>query len=65
MADRGYAIVYEINPFFYMLEVVRRPMLGDIPGIHYYYVAVGLAVLTFVAGVALQVKERREIVYKL
>lgn len=65
MADRGYAIVFEINPFFYMLEVVRRPMLGGLPSVRYYCVALGIAALTFAAGVALQVKERKEIVYKL
>ena len=65
IADRGYAIVYEINPFFYMLEVVRRPMLGSAPEIRYYLVAIVLSFLVFTAGVSVQVRNRKSIAFLL
>lgn len=28
--EKGAAIIYQVNPFYYMIEVVRRPMLGEV-----------------------------------
>lgn len=65
LADKGYAIVYQINPFYYMLEVVRRPMLGTIPSATCYLVASLIAITFFVVGVFVQMRTRKEIAYML
>lgn len=65
LADRGYAIAYEINPFYYMLEVVRKPMLGAIPDARCYLIAVVIAVAVFLLGIRTQVRYRHKIVYLL
>ena len=65
LSDKGYSLVYKINPFYYMLEVVRRPMLGSVPSLTCYLVAVGIAAVFFAAGVYVQMRTRREIAYML
>lgn len=65
LAERGYAFVYELNPFYYMLEVVRGPMLGNIPNMHSYLIAIVMALAVFCAGVLVQEKQKEKIVYLL
>lgn len=65
LADRGYALVYEVNPFFYMLEIVRRPMLGAVPELHYYPLAILITLISFFAGAYVQVRFCKKIVYML
>ena len=37
LAERGGELIYKLNPFFYMLEIVRLPMLGNpLPSISTY-----------------------------
>lgn len=63
---RGYAIVYEVNPFYYMLEIVRRPMLGNgLPDVQTYIIAVLLAVSIFIAGVIVQMRANQKIAFML
>ena len=40
LADRGLSFVYAFNPFYYVLELVRQPILtGDLPSLQMYLVA--------------------------
>lgn len=66
LAAKGFAIIYEINPFYYMLEIVRRPMLGDsLPDIGVYIVACVIAFSAFVAGIAILMHAKKKIAFKL
>lgn len=65
LADRGFSYVYEINPFYYMLEVVRRPMLGSMPSLRCYLVAIAIAVTVLILGIVVQIRSRKKIVYML
>lgn len=65
LSDKGYSIVYKINPFYYMLEVVRRPMLGSVPNLTCYLTATVIAAAVFFTGVYVQMRTRREIAYML
>jgi len=66
LADKGYPIVYEINPFYYMLEVVRKPMLGQaLPDAKTYAIAITLTAVTFFFGVLVQLKAKKEVAYML
>ena len=66
IADRGYSLIYLVNPFYYMLEIVKKPMLGgDLPSIKCYFVSIILALIVFAAGIFVQMKNKKEIVYML
>lgn len=66
LADRGYSMVYLVNPFYYMLEIVRKPMMGEaLPSIECYLISIALTVVVFVAGVSVQMKNSKEIAYML
>ncbi|SDA79162.1 ABC-2 type transport system permease protein [Butyrivibrio sp. INlla18] len=64
--EKGYSIIYEMNPFYYMIEVVRRPMLGvELPDIRCYIVASVMSVIICLIGISMQVKYRNKIVFQL
>lgn len=65
MADKGFSIVYEINPFYYMLEIVRTPMMGSIPPIKYYLIALIITLVVFIIGLVVQMAAKKEIAYIL
>lgn len=66
LQQKGYSIVYEINPFYYMLEIVRRPMFGEeLPGLRTYVIALVMMLIVLVSGIYIQVKQRKQIVYLL
>lgn len=66
MAARGFSIVYEINPFYYMLEIVRRPMLGkSLPDLRCYTISILITAVVFIVGVVVQMRAKKEIVYML
>ncbi len=64
--EKGFSMVYKINPFYYMIEVVRRPMLGEeLPNIQCYLIAIFITVITVLVGIRLQVKYRNKIVFQM
>lgn len=66
LAEKGFAWIYELNPFYYILEIVRRPMLGrELPTAKTYIVAILLAVSAFLMGIWIMMKEKKEIAFKL
>lgn len=66
LAEKGFSILYEINPFYYILEVVRAPMLGNgLPDLRTYLIALALAVGVFLLGTHVLMKKRREVVFLL
>lgn len=66
LADKGYSIVYEINPFYYIIEIIKKPMTGDgLPSVQVYLIAVSISVLLFVIGACAVNKMGRNIVFKL
>lgn len=66
LAQKGFSILYEINPFYYILEVVRAPMLGKAPlDLQTYLVAGALAIAMFLVGTYVLMKKRKQIVFLL
>ena len=47
MDEKGYSIVYKINPFYYFIDVVRAPALGVNIGSAVYYLIILLCVVIF------------------
>jgi ABC-type polysaccharide/polyol phosphate export permease len=39
------AALVDFNPFFYFLELIRTPLLGDVPPLSVWAVALGLTVI--------------------
>jgi len=66
LAQKGFEILYRVNPFYYIIEVVRGPMLGvELPSTGTYLIAAAFAVLVFLLGTYVLMKKRKEIVFLL
>lgn len=66
LASKGFAFVYTINPFYYMLEVVRRPMMGlALPDLKTYIIASVLMLLSIISGVVVVMRAKKTVAYKL
>lgn len=66
LAEKGLSIIYEVNPLYYILDVVRTPMLGkELPSLNTYLVAIVLAAAAFFGGVFVVMKNKRTIAFKL
>jgi ABC-type polysaccharide/polyol phosphate export permease len=56
-------IVAEINPVYHLIEVTRAPLLGQVPSLTSWLVAITLAVVGSVLATALLVRAARRIVF--
>lgn len=66
LASKGYDIVYQVNPFYYILGVVKMPMLGrDLLSPIEYLIAIVLAVVVFFTGLILVMCNKKTIAYQL
>lgn len=57
------AIFVDINPFYYLLEVVRAPLLGTAPAPHVWIVTLVLALTSWAIGLALYARLRHRIAF--
>lgn len=66
LAERGFEIIYRLNPFYYMLEIVKVPIQGGpLPSIDVYMIAVALAITFFGIGMVCVMKNKKGIAFKL
>lgn len=66
LGDKGYAFIYEYNPFYYMINIVKLPMVGDaLPSGQEYLISITLALSAFFIGSYLVTHMGRRIVFKL
>lgn len=65
LKGKGFEIIYKINPFYYVLEVVKRPMLGYIPEIRVYVIATIISFLVFFGSIYYLMKNKTYITMKL
>jgi len=66
LRERGFAFIYHINPFYYMLEVIRTPLLGNgFPPLRVYVMAISLAVIYFLISAVAVMKVQSKIAFKL
>lgn len=64
--SKGFSIIYEVNPMYYMLEIVRKPMLGnELPSIEIYGIAISITVVLFFISILLVMKQKKNIAFKL
>ena len=57
------AVVLLVNPFYYLIEVVRAPLLGEVPELHVWVVAVLLAVASWAVAILLFARVRHRIAF--
>lgn len=66
LAERGFSIVYETNPFYYILEVVKTPIQGNVvSSVSTYLIAAGLALAVFCVSVVVVMRTKEGIAFKL
>lgn len=66
LAEKGFSLVYQLNPFYYILEVVKTPIQGNaLPAWNIYGVAVLLSVGLFLVSVNVVMKAKKGIAFKL
>lgn len=66
LKDRGLAFVYMFNPLYYLIEIVRYPLLNsDAPSTEVVYVALGYCVVIGTIAALVVKKMTRQIVYVL
>lgn len=66
LAKKGYSLIYLLNPFYYMIEVVRAPMTGGaIPSLQIYVTAIAIALTVALIGIYLIRKVGRNLVFRL
>ncbi|WP_313560212.1 ABC transporter permease [Ruminiclostridium cellobioparum] len=66
LKEKGFELIYKINPFYYMLEIVRRPMLGNsLPSKDVYLISIIIAVSIYLVSVYVVMKVKKSIAFKL
>jgi len=53
----------DLNPFYYLLEIVRMPLLGQTPPLSAWLVTIGLNVVGFVVGLLFFARYRERVAY--
>jgi ABC-type polysaccharide/polyol phosphate export permease len=61
----GREFVYELNPFFYLVQVIREPLEGVSPSLFIWSVTVGLTAVGFLVSLLFFSRFRNRIVYWL
>lgn len=66
LKEKGFEIVYRINPIYYVLEIVKTPMQGQsLPSPSTYLIACVLAAGLFAISVYVVMKTKKSIAFKL
>jgi ABC-type polysaccharide/polyol phosphate export permease len=65
LKEKGFAIIYQINPFYYLIEIVRRPMLGiQLPPPSVYIIAILITSLVLLFSIEIFMRDKKNIVFK-
>ncbi len=65
LPQRAGTYMLDLNPFFHFLEIVRGPLLGQLPSMENWLVTIGIAVVGWIATILLFARYRRRIAYWL
>jgi ABC-2 type transport system permease protein len=58
-------LVVELNPLYYLIELVRKPLLGETPPLSLWAIAIGFTVINLIVGFSLFTRFRGRISYWL
>ena len=59
------AYTYLLNPFYYFIELIRTPLLGNQPNINIYLISIGFAFFLTILGCWMNYKYGKTMVYRL
>jgi hypothetical protein len=63
LKDKGFELVYRLNPFYYLLEIVRTPMQGrEIPSLDIYLIAIAISLIVFSISIFVIMKNQKTLV---
>ena len=66
LEEKGFGLLYKINPFYYMIEITKTPLLGEnIPHIGIYQKAIFVTLISLILSIFLVVKSKKGIAFKL
>ncbi|MGH1358836.1 MAG: ABC transporter permease [Burkholderiaceae bacterium] len=65
MPERAGALLIGLNPAFHLIEVVRAPLLGNVPALQSYLVCLILAVLGWIAALLIYGRFKTRVAYWL
>ncbi|NCE65443.1 ABC transporter permease [Pseudoflavonifractor sp. 524-17] len=66
LKEKGVELLYQANPFYYLLEIVRTPMQGSsVPPLEVWLSAAVISLITFFGSIYFLMKRRSKIVFKL
>lgn len=66
MAEKGMSMVYQWNPLYYILEVVKTPLQGkELLGMNIYIIAILMTVLLFICSIKILMHEKSTVALKL
>lgn len=64
--QKGFSVLYKINPFFYLIEAIRTPMLGmKIPPVEVYIVGIVMTVVMYLISIIVTMKTCKGLALKL
>lgn len=66
MIPKEYSMLYLMNPLYHLMEILRRPMLGDIiPPFEEWVISFFFSLIVFIIGIVITEKIGRKISFKL
>lgn len=66
LKDKGFELVYKLNPYYYIIEILRAPMLGrELPSLDTYLIAIAITMSLFFASIIIIMKIKKGIAFKL
>ena len=65
LPQRAGTYMLDFNPFFHLLEIVRAPLLGQLPSAENWLASLGIALVGWIATIFLFARYRRRIAYWL
>jgi len=63
LADRGRTLILELNPFYYLIEIVRSPMLGQSIDIKFYWVSICISLTALLFGVITYLRYKHRVMF--
>lgn len=57
--------VYILNPVYYMVELIRRPLLGKQPELDFYLISIGIALFSVMLGCFFYKKYSSRIIFRI
>jgi ABC-type polysaccharide/polyol phosphate export permease len=60
---RGRQVLVLLNPFYYMVEMVRKPLMGEMPSLEMWLMSIVMCIVGTVIGIVFFARYRRRIAY--